>query len=250
MMKVYIGPYSNYIGPYQIADMILFWKKKDLFSDNDDDLTFRFGTWLAEKKDGSPSLLAKFCLWVDSKRKRKVEVKIDNYDTWNADQTLALIIVPLLHQLRHDKYDTWNADQTLALIIVPLLHQLRHDKYGYCLVDDKDVPKHLRSTAAPELTEEQKNTGQYDELAEARWNWVLDEMIWAFEQHADDNWEEQYYSGESDLKIVPSQDGQLSELVKGPNDTFKVDEKGKKAHLARMHRGRMLFAKYYSNLWT
>jgi len=225
MMKVYIGPYSNYIGPYQIADMILFWKKKDLFSDNDDDLTFRFGTWLAEKKDGSPSLLAKFCLWVDSKRKRKVEVKIDNYDTWNADQTL-------------------------ALIIVPLLHQLRHDKYGYCLVDDKDVPKHLRSTAAPELTEEQKNTGQYDELAEARWNWVLDEMIWAFEQHADDNWEEQYYSGESDLKIVPSQDGQLSELVKGPNDTFKVDEKGKKAHLARMHRGRMLFAKYYSNLWT
>jgi hypothetical protein len=225
MMKVYIGPYSNYIGPYQIADAVFFWKKKDLFSDNDDDLAYRLGTWLAEKKDGSPSLLAKFCLWIASKRKRKVEIKID-------------------------EYDAWNADQTLAMIIVPMLKQIKSNKMGYSLVDDKDVPKELRSTQAPELTEEQKNTGCWDDYAEARWNWALDEMIWAFEQHADDNWEEQYYSGESDLRIVPSQDGQLSELVKGPNNTFKVDEKGKKAHLARMHRGRILFAKYYSNLWT
>jgi hypothetical protein len=103
MMKVYIGPYSDFIGPYQIADMILFWKKKDLFSDDDDDLAYRFGTWLSEKKDGSPSLLAKFCLWVASKRKRKVEVKIHNYDTWSADQTLAMIIVPILKQIKSNK---------------------------------------------------------------------------------------------------------------------------------------------------
>jgi hypothetical protein len=224
-MKINIGPYCNYIGPYQIADMVFFWKKKDLFSENDDDLAYRFGTWLSEKKDGSPSLLAKVCKWIDSKRKRKIEIKVD-------------------------KYDTWNADHTLALIIVPLLQQLKNTKCGYCLVDDKDVPKHLRSTAAPALTEEQKSSGQYDELAEDRWEWVLDEMIWAFESHADEEWEDQYYSGEGDLKIVAAANSKLFQLVKGPNDTFKVDEKGRNAHLARMHRGRMLFAKYYSNLWN
>jgi len=28
-MKVKIGPYTNYIGPFQIAEKILFWKDKN-----------------------------------------------------------------------------------------------------------------------------------------------------------------------------------------------------------------------------
>ena len=38
-MKVYIGPYKNWIGPYQLADMIPFISE---------DTSFRIGTWLSK----------------------------------------------------------------------------------------------------------------------------------------------------------------------------------------------------------
>ncbi len=38
-----------------------------------------------------------------SKKERKVEVRIDPWDTWNADHSLAQIIHPLLLQLKEDK---------------------------------------------------------------------------------------------------------------------------------------------------
>jgi hypothetical protein len=82
-----------------------------------------------------------------------------------------------------------------------------------------------------------------DAHAEARWAWVLSEMTWAFRQHASSDWQESYYSGKSDYKVV---DG---ELVNGPNDTFKIDQKGLEKHRERMRNGLRLFAKYYESLW-
>jgi hypothetical protein len=41
----------------------------------------------------------------------------------------------------------------------------------------------------------------------------------------------------------------LYESKKGPNDTFKVDMKGLKAHYKRKQKGFELFGKYYLNLW-
>lgn len=35
-----------------------------------------------------------------SDKERKVDIHIDNYDTWSMDHTLSLIIVPMLIQLR------------------------------------------------------------------------------------------------------------------------------------------------------
>jgi hypothetical protein len=37
-------------------------------------------------------------------RKRKIKVRIDDYDAWNADNTLAHIILPLLKVVREGKY--------------------------------------------------------------------------------------------------------------------------------------------------
>jgi len=113
-MKVKIGPYRDWVGPYQIAEKILFWRDK-----HNDDSVHAFGTWLAggERKD---SILMKLCTWVESKKKRKVKIHID-------------------------KYDTWNMDSTLALIILPMLKQLRDQKHGSSLVDDEDLPYELRT---------------------------------------------------------------------------------------------------------
>jgi hypothetical protein len=210
-MKIFLGPYRNFIGPYQIAEGILFWKNRD------SDIVEKLGDWLATNKDGTDSALCRLCRWVDTFKERKINIRIDDYDIWSMDHTL-------------------------AMIIVPMLKELSKNKHGAPFVDNEDVPLEFQSISAPALSEEQKNTGDTDENWFPRWEWVLNEMIWTFEQHSS-NWEEQYYSGESDLLF---NDGVMK---KGPKDTFTVDEKGVAAHRERMKNGRRLFAKYYEALW-
>lgn len=198
-MKVYIGPYKNWIGPYQIADKVFFWvNRRGIFPD--DDLRHErwdykaaesFGEWLAD------TWVMKFCNWLSDKRERKIKVRID-------------------------EYDTWSMDHTLALIIHPMLLQLKATKHGSPWIEDTDVPEHLRSSAAPLLTEEQKNYGESDDLFHDRWAWVLDEMIFAHHSQLND-WEDEYH----DRKDY---------------DAMQVVEK-------RIQNGYRLFGKYYQNLW-
>lgn len=210
-MKIYFGPYRNFIGPYQIAERILFWKDKQ------SDQVEKLGDWLAKNNDGTDTALYRFCRWVDTFKERKLNIHIDDYDVWSMDHTL-------------------------AMIIAPMLKELGKNKHGAPFVDDEDVPLELQTISAPALSEDQKNSGDTDENWLPRWKWVLDEMIWTFEQHMS-NWEEQYYSGESDILF---EDGVMK---KGPKDTFTVDEVGVAAHRERMSNGRRLFAKYYCALW-
>jgi hypothetical protein len=120
-----------------------------------------------------------------------------------------------------DDFDTWSMDHTLAYIIEPMLKQLKLTKHGAPIVDNKDVPKELRSEPA----KHDICPTHFD-----KWDWVLDEMIFAFEsKHTD--WEEQFHSGER------------------LNHTFKIDMKGRKAYQKRISNGFRLFGKYYENLW-
>lgn len=218
-MKVKIGPYVDWIGPYQIAEMLMFWRNKD------DDRVFKFGSRLAENKDGSPTRLMKVCEKIYSFKKRKVVIKLD-------------------------KYDTWNVDSTLSYIIIPLLKQLQQTKHGSPFVDDEDVPEYLRSTAVPN-----KDDGDVDDNHHLRWKWVLDEMIWAFEQHHPDNdWEKMYQKGTHDVKFIPCSFDEKGEPTlftcqKGSNDTYECDYEGMKRHEERIVRGTTLFGKYYRCLW-
>ena len=227
-MKVVIGPYKNWIGPYQIAEALCFWAPKvtdEYGTKRKPDWVHDFGQWLGETKTGDDSWLTKICLWFESKRTRSIKIRID-------------------------KYDTWNMESTLALIILPMLKQLKETKHGGPFVDDKDVPVELRSTSAPP----KKDKYDIDDNHFARWDYVLDEMIWAFEQKTID-WEEQYYSGEHDILWVPSdtldKNGKASfmQMKKGPKDTFKIDKDGLMKHQKRMTNGFRLFGKYYEGLW-
>ena len=101
-MKVYIGPYKNWVGPFQIARTILFWM------DREDDRVYKFGELLAGKDDHS--LLMRACLWVEKFRKQKINVRIDKHDTWSMDHTLAHIILPMLKQLKETKHGAPNVD--------------------------------------------------------------------------------------------------------------------------------------------
>lgn len=186
-MKVNIGPPKNYFGPYQLAEKIIFW------ADSDSDLVYRFGGRLSEI-----GWLTNLCEWVDEKRKRTVKVRIDNYDTWNMDDTL-------------------------SHIIVPMLRQLKTTQHGAPYVADRDVPKELRSTNAPP----KENDYDIDDNHFKRWEWVLGEMIFAFESYLRDD----------DLILI---------------DNGKVNKKNIKLMKDREKRvanGLRLFGVYYRGLW-
>jgi hypothetical protein len=230
-MRVKIGPYKNWVGPYQIADALCFWvrKEKDEYGiKRNPKWVHNFGTWLSGGEDRD-SLLHKFCLWVESKRTRTVKVKID-------------------------RWDTWSMDHTLGQIALPMLQQLKRDKHGAPLVDDEDVPEYLRSTAAPP----KENEYDTDDNHFLRWDWVMDEMIFAFEHRLDDSWEDEFRSGEIDMlwvpvdrdgNEVPKGDHNFYQMKRGPKDTYKCDYEGMKKVQARIDNGFRLFGKYYQALW-
>lgn len=158
-MKVHIGKYKNYWGPYQIAEKIFFWKNKD-----EDDIVFNFGTWLATNSKGEGSWLKKFCEWINTKRKRKVKVKIDYWDTWNCDNTISLIIYPLLVEFAKDSQST-------------------------AAVDKADVPEELHSTYG-----DPDGYSPSDLYSSEAWEYVLKEMIFAL----DPDWDDKYGFGAED----------------------------------------------------
>ena len=139
--------------------------------------------------------------------------------------------------IRIDKYDTWSMDHTLAPIILPMLVQLKATKHGAPFVDYEDVPEELRPE--PEWYEKYSKNGETDPDFFKRWDYVLDEMIWAFEQKCRDNWQDDYY-------------GDYVENQKyGPMaGSFEwIDREGQKAHQDRMSNGFRLFGKYFESLW-
>lgn len=203
-MQIEIGPYKNYIGPYQIAEKILFWMDKE------DDRVSYFGEWL------SKTWIQSVCTWVDSRRKRNIQINIE-------------------------PFDVWSMDHTLAMIILPMLKMLKEKKQGAPFVDDEDVPENLRSIAASP----KENEWDTDDLFFARWDWVLDEMIWAFEQTLDEEVHQKFSHGTFDLSV--SDEGILES---GPNHTWIFDDAAYKVHMDRMKNGFILFGKYYQNLWA
>lgn len=119
-------------------------------------------------------------------------------------------------QITIHSWDTWSMDHTLSYIIVPMLIQLKETKHGAPNVDNDDVPEELRM---PDGWKETRYNidGETDEQFFNRWDWVLDEMIWAF-------------------------------TYKRDNFDSMLD-KNREAVQERMTNGFRLFGKYYESLW-
>lgn len=210
-MKINIGPYKSWFGPYQLCDLL----KYVGVSESSRDI-------IAEKISARPFE------WFDKKfRKRKIIIRIDDHDTWSADYTL-------------------------AFIIHPLLVKLKNKNHGASYIDDEDVTENIRSSNA----KPKENEWDIDEFHFDRWNYVLDEMIFAFEKKIDVAWQEKFYSGKSDIECKCINEDEIDlekkihEYIKGPADTFKVDYEGMKKIEDRIQNGFRLFGKYYSSLST
>jgi hypothetical protein len=165
-------------------------------------------------------------------------------------------IHPKIDYVKIDKWDTWSMDHTLAQIVLPMLKQLQATKHGSPLVEDEDVPDGLglRSTEAPA----KENDWDTDDNHFLRWDWVLDEMIFAFEMKCKDDWSSEFHSGEIDMRWVPV-DADGNEVVKGkhrymkmdrgPNNTHVYDAEGAQRVQDRITNGFRLFGRYYEALW-
>jgi len=245
-MKVYISNYrDHWLSPYTMLDWVFFWKPWSRCSRR----------WtLTDSIQDTDRVLA-------GGRSRYVE-RPDWVDTW-ADRLMPISLAlqwigervrPQVRRVRIDRWDTWSMDHTLAHIVLPMLRQLRHTKHGSGPVDDEDVPEHLRSTVA----QPQENDYDIDSNFHARWDWALDEMIFAFEHKVDDSWQEQFSQGQADYVHVPTdRDGNevprgehvFYTMKHGPNHTYQCDYEGMKVVQQRITNGFRLFGKYYENLW-
>ena len=222
-MKVYINKYRNHwISPYHILKFVCFWEKDDdVFYNHEDELHHKYQKW------------------------------VDRLDPLcKALQSFLDFVHPKVDYVKIDYWDTWSMDHTLGLIALPMLKQLQTKKHGAPFVDDEDVPEELKSTSAPA----KENEWDTDDNHFKRWDWVMDEMIFAFEHHLNKDWEEAYRSGEFDHKTVACEwdengKAKMFKLEEGPNHTYKCDYDGMKIVEDRIRNGFKLFGKYYQNLW-
>jgi hypothetical protein len=144
-----------------------------------------------------------------------------------------------------DPWDTWNMDTTLAHIVVPMLKQLYEKKHGAPYVDDEDVPEHLRKSAAPPT----ENEWETDDNHFKRWDWVMEEMIFAFESKLID-WEDTFWKVHPELDFTKHPEDEGKEVIPVRWKTEgECDREGRAKYQARVTNGFRLFGKYYEGLW-
>lgn len=240
-MKVYINKYKDHwISPYTILDYMFFWTEWSKCS-RDKSVQAAIDDMNGTKK------YIEHPEWVDKWSDRLMPISQAIQWVWDK-------IDRKIDYVKIDRWDTWSMDSTLSHIILPMLKQLKATKHGSPFVDDEDVPEELKSTSAPP----KENEWDTDDNHFKRWDYVLDEMIFAFEHKIDDSWEDAYRSGEIDTKWVPvDKDGKevpkgehkFYQMADGPNHTYKCDYDGMKVVYDRMQNGFRLFGKYYQGLW-
>ncbi len=201
-MKVYLSKYRyHWISPYTVLEKVFFWREIEY----DEPIIDKWSDRLTPICQGIQKVLD--------------------------------FIHPKINYVKIDRWDTWSMDYTLSHIIVPMLKQLKETKHGAPFVDDEDVPEELKSTSAPP----KENDYDTDENHFKRWDWALNEMIWAFEQNLDTNSEEKFFDH-----------AEWDEKEKDFNKNLhkiKIDQPGLKAHQDRKANGFRLFGKYYQGLW-
>jgi len=134
-----------------------------------------------------------------------MKVKIGRYPNWRWYHTYLYRwfgYAPGQKKKIHiDPWDTWSMDYTLAQITLPMLLQLAKTKHGSPMTDLDDVPWELR--------------GDHEDDIHDRWDWILKEMIYAF-------------------------DAKVNDL-----DEWEFSEEKQE----RIQNGFRLFGKYYTGLW-
>lgn len=156
-----------------------------------------------------------------------------------------------------ENFDTWSLDHTLALIILPALLQLKDSKHG--------IPAEFAEVGGADHDSQQSfdfykesHNEAFDKGCE-RWDEVLDKMIWSFQQLAFDDYESLYHHGSTDYGWEETKDKFFNPVTNQVEDTYTIIDKkpdqhwydyiGHRLHEERIQEGLELFGKYYRHLW-
>jgi hypothetical protein len=92
------------------------------------------------------------------------------------------------------------------------------------------------------MAQPKENEWDTDSLHFMRWDWVLDEMIWAFEQKVNDEADSQFFDhSEVDCSKNPWDSDSYKKV--------KYDKEGHQAWQDRKANGFRLMGKYFEALW-
>lgn len=171
--------------------------------------------------------------WPKGHKPRKLSIKIENFDTWNLDGTLAKIIYPALLQLKEQKQGVPN--------------EFVNDVGGEDWKDQECFDFYKET-----------HTEAFNEACKG-WDDALDKMIWAFQQLAEVDYDKKYHHGKGEYewvetdKLYPNPiSGKMEKtyqmLDKNPGAHW-YDHVGHRLHEERIQEGLELFGKYYRALW-
>jgi len=156
-----------------------------------------------------------------------------------------------------DSYDTWGLDQTLALIILPALIQLKHTKNGLPSEFCGGIGSDMDRNYCFDFIKEDENR-VFDKKCE-KWDEVFDKMIWTFQQIVDDESENKYFHGKPDYSFEKSDIIYNNPLTGKAEETYELVDKnpgehwydgvGQMIHNERIQEGLELFGKHYRSLW-
>lgn len=209
-MKVYFSKYRNHwLSPYTIAEKLCFWREIDY----DEPWVQKFNKVMNPVMHGVLYVLDK--------------------------------VHPKINYVKIDYYDTWSMDSTLSPIILPMLKQLKATKHGCPWTKHEDGPWYYRFQTNPD----EHNYSEEGSYNHERWNWIMDEMIWTFEQLNKENYDDHYWHDRGEIdwdNREPDEHGLIP--IRWKRDSI-VDWDGMKKHNEAIDNGLKLFGKYYRALW-
>lgn len=119
-------------------------------------------------------------------------------------------------KIKIDDFDLWNMDHTLACIIHPMLLKMKESKHGSPCVSNEDVPEELHGF---------QDENGHDSMVHEKWDWILDQMIYSFQEILNDDGEEQFFKN-------------------------GFDRDGYHLYESKIENGLLLFGKHFRALWT
>lgn len=211
-MRVFLSkPRNHWVSPYTILETVLFWKD-----------------W---------NKIPYKTPWVKTSAKFLQPISYGIQWVWDK-------VHPEINYIKVDGWDVWSVDHTLSPIILPMLKRLKEVKHGTPWTDHSDGPWYYRF----QLDVDEHNYSETGSYNHERWNWIMDEMIWTFEQLSSEDYDKQYWleHGEIDWDAPADEDGLYPVVWKKES---RVDWDGMGRHNKAIDNGLRLFGRYYRNLW-
>lgn len=188
LMKIFMSNYISGITTEDIAKRLCFWvkpkKNYDVINELPyPDYVYRLADFLTYGHRGDPnkhtpkslSLTSDELLAYFQEIQAKHNASTTFFYKWLQHFNEYYTKLSRLTFIHIDSHDLFNMDYTLAQIILPMLKKLKQVKHGSPDVKNEDVPEHLRSDCHQFLN------GEVDKYYHERWDYVLNEMIFAFE---------------------------------------------------------------------